>query len=71
MDLPEGLAEHPFSYRLTSSGEVHIDRDGRSIVTVRGNAARKLAAQLGDDAARDQHLLARATGNYKRGNERR
>ena len=70
MDLPEGLREHPFAYRITSSGEVRIDRDGRSIVMVRGAAARKLAAQLGLDEARDQRLLARATGNYKRGNER-
>lgn len=70
MELPEGLREHPFSYRVTSSGEVRIVRDGRAVVTVRGAAARKLAAQLGSDHARDQQLLARATGNYKRGNER-
>ena len=49
---------------------MRVVRDGRSIVTVRGAAARKLAAQLGNDDARDQQLLARATGNYKRGNER-
>ena len=70
MELPAGLREHPFVYRVTSSGEVRIDRDGRPIVTVRGAAARKLTAQLGIDDARDQQLLARATGNYKRGNER-
>ena len=70
MELPAGLREHPFSYRITRSGEVRIDRDGRSIVTVRGPAARKLAAQLGGDGDRDQQLRARATGNYKRGNER-
>ena len=70
MELPAGLREHPFSYRITSAGEVRVVRDGRSIVTVRGAVARKLAAQLGSDDARDQQLLARATGNYKRGNER-
>lgn len=40
MELPAGLREHPFSYRITSAGEVRVVRDGRSIVTVRGAAAR-------------------------------
>jgi hypothetical protein len=40
-------------------------------VVVRGAAAERLAARLGRDPVRDQHLLARVTGNYKRGNERR
>ncbi len=69
--MPEGLADDPFAYRITKSGEVHVTRGGRAVVVVRGAAAERLAARLGRDPVRDQHLLARVTGNYKRGNERR
>lgn len=66
------LVEDPFSYRLTKAGEVLVSRGGRVVVTVGGSAAAKLRAQL--ESARtdeaEQLLLARATGNYKRGNER-
>lgn len=60
----------PFTYRIAKSGDVYISREGRLVVMVRGNAASKLAAALGNGDESDQQLLARATGNYKRGNER-
>lgn len=66
-----GLANNPFDYRITQSGEIHVSRGGRTVTVVRGQAAAKLATQLGQDPAADQLLLAKATGNYKRGNERR
>lgn len=69
--LPDGLADAPFAYRITKSGEVQISRGGRVVTVVRGAEARRLGARLGESDAADQHLLARATGNYKRGNERR
>ncbi|WP_449281331.1 hypothetical protein [Leucobacter sp.] len=68
--LPPGLADDPFAYRITKSGEVHVTRGGRAIVVVRGASAARLAARLGRDPVQDQQLLARATGNYRRGNER-
>lgn len=69
--LPEGLLNDPFGYRITKSGEVHVSRGGRTVTLIRGAAAERLAAGLGRDPVQDQQLLARATGNYKRGNERR
>jgi hypothetical protein len=65
-----GLADDPFSYQVTKSGEVRISRGGRVVVTVRGAQADRLAARLGAGDESDQQLLARVTGNYKRGNER-
>ncbi|MGC3952958.1 MAG: hypothetical protein QM804_01680 [Propionicimonas sp.] len=65
------LQDHPFDYQLTKSGEVRIFRGGRQVTVVRGGAAARLAARLGSSDRADQNLLARATGNYKRGNERR
>lgn len=42
------------------------------MVTVLGGAeGARLAARLGADPVQDQLLLAKATGNYRRGNERR
>lgn len=66
-----GLTDDPFAYQVTKSGEVRISRGGRVVVTVRGAQADRLAARLGVSDESDQQLLARVTGNYKRGNERR
>jgi hypothetical protein len=66
-----GLDDDPFDWQVTKSGQLLVSRGGRVVTTVRGQAAAKLQARL-EQAAGDQaqHLLARATGNYKRGNER-
>lgn len=69
-DLPPGLRDDPFSYQVAKSGEVRISRSGRLVTAVRGAAAVRLAARLGQSGQQDQQLLARVTGNYKRGNER-
>ena len=60
----------PFTYQVTKAGQVLVSRDGRLVVTVSGAAAARLIPLLGVDDATDQELLARATGNYRRGNER-
>lgn len=67
------LDADPFEYRVTKDGKVMVSRGGRAVSVVAGDAATRLAAALDsapDELAR-QLLLARATGNYKRGNERR
>jgi hypothetical protein len=66
-----GLEDDPFDWRVTKDGQVLVSRGGRLVTTVRGTAAARLHGRLqraSDDDA--QQLLARATGNYKRGNER-
>lgn len=56
---------------MRKTGEVEVRRDGRTVIVVRGDAAAKLARKLkGCTPDGVQQLLARATGNYKRGNER-
>jgi hypothetical protein len=65
------LADDPFDWRMTKNGQVLISRGGRVVVTVRSGAAQRLLAKLAAaDDEQVQQLLARATGNYKRGNER-
>ena len=65
------LDDDPFAYRITKDGRILISRGNRLVVTVAGAQAERLAALLGDDDDHDQQLLARATGNYRRGNERK
>ncbi|MEU5847869.1 hypothetical protein [Saccharopolyspora shandongensis] len=66
-----GLEDDPFAYAVTKSGSVRVSRGGRVVVTVSGARAQRLIASLGVSEESDQLLLAKATGNYKRGNERR
>ena len=70
-ELPRGLADDPFDYRVTKSGEVRISRGGRVVCVLGGADGARLAGRLGVDPVQDQLLLAKATGNYRRGNERR
>jgi hypothetical protein len=65
-----GLDDDPFAYRLTKDGRILVSRGGRLIVTVAGAKAERLIGMLGADPAQEQELLARATDNYRRGNER-
>jgi hypothetical protein len=57
-----------FSYDVRKSGDVVISRDGRPVTTLRGDSAERFLAKvaLGDP----QQVMARATGNYRRGSER-
>ena len=57
-----------FAFALRKNGDIAISHHGRPATTLRGKAAAKF---LADVARRDpQELMARITGNYKRGNER-
>ena len=63
-----------FSYSVTKDGRVRIAFRGRHVVTVAGERAGRLSARLAaadGDGDETQQLLARATGNFKRGNEPR
>jgi hypothetical protein len=61
-----------FSYRTTADGRVRITWRGRTVATLNGRDAARFSARvtaLDDDGA--QRLMAKATGNFKRGNERK
>jgi hypothetical protein len=60
-----------FSWRATKDGRVRISRDGRVVTTLAGGPAKRFLGRAEDgDPEAAQQLMARATGNYKRGNER-
>jgi hypothetical protein len=61
-----------FTALVTRDGRVLVTREGRTVAALAGSRAERLAhalTQAADEEAR-QLLLARATGNYRRGNER-
>ena len=54
-----------------SADKVHISRDGRYITTLTGKAASSFVTQITSMAEeQQQRLMAKKTGNYKRGNEK-
>lgn len=72
MDARNRLAEEPFAWTRRGDGTVVISHQGRPVTTLRGEAAERFTARVGVvDGAGAQHLMARATGNFKHGNERR
>lgn len=64
------MGEPPNGFRYEVSGEaVVIFHHGRKATTLRGSAASRFLSSVRDGD--EQLLMARMTGNYKRGNERR
>ena len=65
------LADEPFSHATRSDGSVVILYRAAPITILRGKAATRFLARLdGADGGAAQQLMARVTGNFKRGNER-
>ncbi|MCL2783090.1 MAG: hypothetical protein FWD80_03845 [Propionibacteriaceae bacterium] len=59
-----------FEYKA-ATGKVFISWDHRVVVTLAGNdAARFLQRIAGADDASAQLVMAKATGNFRRGNEK-
>lgn len=72
VDRRARLMEQPFTFQLTADGRVRISWKGRVVTTLAGQPARKLAEEVAHASeAATQLALAKATGNFKRGNERR
>ncbi len=60
-----------FRARIRKSGDVEVLHHGRVAATVRGEAALSFLVDLDIATVSEaQQLMARITGNYKRGNER-
>lgn len=67
----ENPADLGFVWRTRKDGSVQIIHLGKLATTLRGDKAlsfrEEMAGAAGDEA---QQLMARITGNYRRGNER-
>ena len=66
-----GQPASDFAYRSTKNGKVFITWRGKPARTLTGaEAARFLESCEGANESDLQHLMARCTGNFKRGNEK-
>ncbi len=71
MPTPDPLAHQPFSYYSTKDGRVHIQSQGKTVTSLKGKPAERFLDRVEQaDAAAQQQLMARATGQFKFGNER-
>jgi hypothetical protein len=73
IDARGRLGDEPFDHRVTKDGRVLISFEGRQVTVVAGARGTRLATALADaadDPQAVQLLLAKATGNFKHGNER-
>ncbi len=61
--LPNG-----FAYDVRRDGEVVITHHGKRATVLRGSRASEFVAEV--ESGDEQQVMARWTGNYKRGNER-
>lgn len=65
------LEEEPFSYQQTKDQKIHISWKGKVIMTLKEQKALELSRKLEKASGSElQLLLAKVTGNFKRGNER-
>jgi hypothetical protein len=63
MSEPQG-----FEWRATRDGKVFVSHEGRVVTTLAGDDAKRFLARVADaDTSAAQHLMARVTGNFKRG----
>ncbi|GAA1434469.1 hypothetical protein GCM10009616_28990 [Microlunatus lacustris] len=65
---PVGSAAEGFEYQVLGDGRVRISHAGRVAAGLRGAAATDFLEDV--EKGDPQLLMARVTGNYKRGNER-
>ncbi len=65
------LAEEPFAWQASADGKVFISWHGRQVIILKGDDAQAFLKRVsGRDARAQQLVMAKATGNFKRGNER-
>ncbi|MFD5318451.1 hypothetical protein [Streptomyces sp. NPDC127098] len=59
-----------FAYDVRADGSVRITHRGRVAAVLRGERAREFLAAVAAPGGDPQLVMARWTGNYRRGNER-
>lgn len=60
-----------FTYRVTKKRSVLVSHNGKVVTILGGSKGIKFIEKINESSFfEQQQLMARATGNYKRGNER-
>jgi len=65
------LGEEVFTYRVTKDKKVFISYEGKQVTILSGGKAEKFVKDIeAAEGKNAQLIMAKATGNFKRGNER-
>ena len=71
MPATDPLANEPFSWLSRADGAIVIRYHDAPVTLLRGKAAQRFVVRVcSAEGPAAQQLMARATGNFKRGNER-
>lgn len=72
IDKRHRLDDSPFSYRVSKNNIVFVDFNGKLVKTIKGKEAEKILSKINaaGNEKEVQLILAKITGNFKRGNER-
>lgn len=72
IDKKNRLNEEPFRYRVSKNKTVFLDYQGKQVKILKGKEAEKFLKRMIDaeDEKSRQLIMAKITGNFKRGNER-
>ena len=66
------LDAEPFAYRTSKDGKVFLSYQGKQVKILKEREAERFSAAVtGASSSEAQLLMAKLTGNFKRGNERR
>jgi len=65
------LDEEIFAYKVTKDNKVFISYEGKQVTTLSGKKAIDFIAKIANKEGKEAQLvMAKATGNFKRGNEK-
>ncbi|MCM3125687.1 MULTISPECIES: hypothetical protein [unclassified Mesobacillus] len=73
IDRRNRLGDEPFSFRVTKDNTVFLDYYGRKVKILKGTEAEKFLKRINaaENSTEEQIVMAKITGNFKRGNERK
>lgn len=72
-DKRNRLEDEVFTYRISKNNTIFIDWYGKQVKIIKGKEAEKLLSKITQavNEKEIQLLLAKVTGNFKRGNEKK
>ena len=71
IDKRNVLDEEVFTYRITKDKKVFITYEGKHVTTLSGKKAEDFIKRIQNAEGKDaQLIMAKVTGNFKRGNEK-
>ena len=71
IDKRNRLRDEPFHFRVTKDHTVFLDYFGKQVKILKGKEAEKFLKRIyaAENTTEEQLVMAKITGNFKRGNE--